>query len=173
MCCALNTGLEGWVTFPSKCPYLMYSGNCCRDVCMLFGDTFCRCALNGISERWRGFWCALIRIRMEKEVLEVIRMWVKLLSIVVWLSTSWGRDPLVLDWSRSPEALVKDDYDTVNYPEGSETFPRLVQWSLKKTVSSTGRNYTIHIGSLNSGLPDTFSFQLPEGGRKEDMLALN
>lgn len=78
-------------------------------------------------------------------------------------SAAQGRDPLLLKWPHLPETLVEGDYDTVSYPKGSGS---ILQWSLKRTVPSTGRNYTIHIGSLNSGLPDTFSFQLPDGGKK-------
>lgn len=77
------------------------------------------------------------------------------------------RDPLVLNWPQLPESglLVEDDFDTVRFPQGSGTSTGIVQWSLNKTVPSTGRNYTIHVGSLSYGLPNTFSFQLPDGGK--------
>ena len=75
------------------------------------------------------------------------------------------RDPLVLDWPQLPGSWVEEDFDTVSFPQGSGASAGIVQWSLSKTVPSTGRNYTIHIGSLSSGLPNTFSFQLPDGGK--------
>lgn len=73
-------------------------------------------------------------------------------------------DPLALEWRHHPEAWVEDDYETESYPGGSGPTAGIVQWSLKTTVPSTSRNYTIHVGSLSAGLPNTFSFQLPERG---------
>ena len=72
-------------------------------------------------------------------------------------------DPLALDWSQVAEAQIEEDYERLGYPQspGSQGF---VQWSLNDTVASTGRNYTIHVGSLSSGLPDAFSFRLPSEG---------
>ena len=70
-------------------------------------------------------------------------------------------DPLVVEWIPS-SSTVADDYDSVKYPvQGSEG---ITQWSLSGRVPSTGKKYTIHVGSISYGLPDTFSFQLPQGG---------
>lgn len=69
-----------------------------------------------------------------------------------------------LEWLSFSEAQLVDDYESVGYPQDSGGGP-IVQWSLSARVSSTGRNYTIHVGSLTSGLPNAFSFQLPEGGQ--------
>ena len=69
-------------------------------------------------------------------------------------------DPLELKWASA--FSIKDDFETVKYPQSSVDF---MQWSCSGTVSSTGRNYTIHVGSLSTELPSGFSFQLPEGGK--------
>lgn len=82
-------------------------------------------------------------------------------------SPAWSfavRDPLELEWYNLPEAWVVDDYETASYPGGAGPSTGIVHWSLTSTVPSTGRNYTIHVGSLSSGLPSAFSFQLPVGG---------
>lgn len=82
-------------------------------------------------------------------------------SIVFPRSThSAGKDPLALEW---PWVSVEEDYESFPYPQ-SPGGGDIVQWSLAASVPSTSRNYTIHVGSLSSGLPNTFSFQLPEGG---------
>ena len=67
------------------------------------------------------------------------------------------------DWPVISESLLQDDYECVDFPPDSDD-KDIVHWSLDATVPSTGRNYTVHVGSLSSGLPKTFSFQLPDGG---------
>ena len=56
---------------------------------------------------------------------------------------------------------AQDDYDVVKYPQGSDSF---ANFSFSGRVKSTGRNYTIFIGTLSKGLPDTLGFELPLGG---------
>ena len=73
-----------------------------------------------------------------------------------------GEGLLTLEWPRVP---ADDNYENLSYPEGSGA-GGIVQWSLNTTVPSTGRNYTIHVGSLSSGLPNAFRFDLPEGGKE-------
>ena len=65
-----------------------------------------------------------------------------------------------VDWiSRE---IPEEDYDVLNYqPQNSSS---IQQWSFSGTVPSTGRKYTLHVGSLNSGLPGAFTFELPKGG---------
>ena len=60
-------------------------------------------------------------------------------------------------------AFVDEDFDETAYPSAPAA-EGLVHWSSSGTVPSTGRNYTVHVGSLHSGLPGTFSFQLPQEG---------
>lgn len=68
-----------------------------------------------------------------------------------------------LEWPWIPDASLEDDYESMGYPQSSGG--PIVQWSLNTSVPSTGRNYTIHVGSLASGLPETFSFEIPNGGK--------
>lgn len=87
-----------------------------------------------------------------------------LLQVSLSLCAGGSRSALTLDWSVRDTADPVDDYASVKYPQGSSPRP-FVHWSSPvQTVPSTGRNYTIHVGSLSSGLPNAFSFQLPEGG---------
>lgn len=68
-----------------------------------------------------------------------------------------------LEWSpHQGGSLLQDDYVTMSYPIDPDV--DIVHWSLNSTVPSTGRNYTIHVGSLTAGLPKSFSFELPDGG---------
>lgn len=59
---------------------------------------------------------------------------------------------------------VDEDFDVVDYPTGPAS-EGLVHWSASGTVNSTNRKYTVHVGSLHSGLPGAFSFQLPKDGK--------
>ena len=59
---------------------------------------------------------------------------------------------------------VQDDYDVVKFPEGSDPARGFVYSSFSGKVKSTGRDYTIYIGTISKGLPDTFGFKLPKGG---------
>lgn len=61
---------------------------------------------------------------------------------------------------------VQDDYDVVKFPEGSDPARGFVYSSFSGKVKSTGRGYTIYIGTVSKGLPDTFGFELPEGGER-------
>lgn len=70
---------------------------------------------------------------------------------------------LPLEWPWIPENILEDDYEAMSFPQSS-VGDGIVHWSLSATVPSTHRNYTIHTGSLSSGLPKDFSFQIPEGG---------
>ena len=110
-------------------------------------------------------WCALFRIQLFWSCsLEFsFRMLFGAVLLHASLSLCAGGPALTLDWSMGITDPV-DDYETVNFPPGSTPRP-FVHWSSpSQTVPSTGRNYTIHIGSLSSGLPGAFSFQLPKGG---------
>ncbi len=65
-----------------------------------------------------------------------------------------------LDWTS--QKIAEDDYYVLSYqPQGSSS---IQEWSFSGTVPSTGRKYTLHVGSLTSGLPAAFSFELPKGG---------
>ena len=77
---------------------------------------------------------------------------------------STGEGPLALEWPWVSPASVEDDYEEVSYPQSPGAGGDVVPWSLASSAPSTGRNYTIHVGSLSSGLPSSFGFQLPEGG---------
>lgn len=59
---------------------------------------------------------------------------------------------------------AQDDYDVVKYPQGGDSGQGFVNFSFSGQVKSTGRNYTIYIATLTKGLPDTFGFELPQGG---------
>ena len=58
----------------------------------------------------------------------------------------------------------QDDYDVVNYPQRVDPGTGFYYSSFSGKVKSTGRDYTIYIGTLSKGLPDSFGFVLPEGG---------
>ena len=58
----------------------------------------------------------------------------------------------------------QDDYDVVKYPQGSDSSRGFANFSFSGHVKSTGRDYTIYIGTLSKGLPDTLGFELPTGG---------
>ena len=58
----------------------------------------------------------------------------------------------------------QDDYDVVKYPQGSDSSRGFANFSFAGRVKSTGRDYTIYIGTLSKGLPDTLGFELPTGG---------
>ena len=59
--------------------------------------------------------------------------------------------------------VERDDYDTVDFILGSH---RSVEHrSYSGTVPTTGRNFTVHVGSLHKGLPSAFSFYLPKEGQ--------
>ena len=60
---------------------------------------------------------------------------------------------------------LQDDYDTVKYPQSSPLDGGFANFSYSGKVQSTGRPYTIYIATLSKGLPDTFGFELPSGGR--------
>ena len=60
---------------------------------------------------------------------------------------------------------AQDDYDVVKYPQSGDPGSGFVNFSFSGTVKSTGRNYTIFIGTLSKGLPDSFGFELPKGGK--------
>ncbi len=95
---------------------------------------------------------------------------VGVLSSIASTSQAAAEDPLALEWPRLPETSLEDDYETLPFPHhGQGSGDGFVQWSLRRAVPSTGRNYTIHVGSLSSGLPNTFSFQLPEGGQTKNI----
>jgi len=67
-----------------------------------------------------------------------------------------------LDWIK-PYSLIEEDYDLADYPSLPASEP-LVHWSRSGVVTSTGRNYTIHVGSLLMNIPNSFSFQLSREG---------
>lgn len=86
------------------------------------------------------------------------------LSVGATSGDGHSADPLALEWRLLlSDALIDDDFENMSFPQASGGQP-IAQWSYSSTVPSTGRNYTIHIGSLSSGLPDAFTFQLPKGG---------
>lgn len=59
---------------------------------------------------------------------------------------------------------AQDDYDVVKYPQGNDSRGGFANFSFAGRVKSTGRDYTIYIGSLSKGFPDTIGFELPTGG---------
>lgn len=69
---------------------------------------------------------------------------------------------MVLDWNVATS--IAEDYDTVDYSSSRKSPASLMHWSYSGMVPSTGRNYTVHVGLLQSGLPSAFSFQLPKKG---------
>ena len=64
-------------------------------------------------------------------------------------------------WERRED--VKNDFNVVPFPEGDNS-PRLVSFVVNSTVPSSGRAYTMYVGLLRNGLPDSFSLELPTGG---------
>lgn len=71
-------------------------------------------------------------------------------------------EQLVTGWEAQEK--VQDDYESVLYPEKG-SFPRFDSYIMKKTVPSSGRNYTLYMGLLRDGLPDAFTLELPVGGK--------
>lgn len=61
---------------------------------------------------------------------------------------------------------VQNDYDVVKFPDGSHPAGGFVYSSFSGKVKSTGRDYTIYIGTISKGLPDTFGFKLPKDGER-------
>lgn len=84
---------------------------------------------------------------------------------VLLFSLTEGKLP-ELEWHKLEE-FISDDFEVSSYPN-APTGGSLVHWSSPGTVPSSGRNYTVHVGSLFSGLPQSFSFQLPPEGERPD-----
>ena len=59
---------------------------------------------------------------------------------------------------------TQDDYDVLKFPQGSGSDKGFANFSFSGRVKSTGRDYTIYIGTLSKGLPETLGFELPAGG---------
>ena len=81
------------------------------------------------------------------------------LSLILVVS---ALEQLLTGWETREK--VQDDYESVLYPEKGSS-PRFDSYIMKKTVPSSGRNYTLYIGLLRDGLPDAFALELPVGGK--------
>ncbi len=95
-------------------------------------------------------------------------MWLKILIImllyvliVLAVRVASSLETLSNGWD--PLDSVQDDYVSIAYPDGGVN-PRLVNYVINSTVPSTGRPYTMYVAVLNSGLPSSFTLELPSQG---------
>ena len=58
---------------------------------------------------------------------------------------------------------AQDDYDVLKFQPDRP--PGFSNYSQTGIVNSTGRSYTVHVAVLSKGLPSTFGFELPQGGK--------
>ncbi len=81
--------------------------------------------------------------------------------LVLALRVASSLEPLSNGWD--PLDYVQDDYVSIAYPH-SGTMPRLFNYVINSTVPSTGRLYTMYVAVLQSGLPSSFTLELPSQG---------
>ncbi|KAL5457527.1 hypothetical protein EMCRGX_G034797 [Ephydatia muelleri] len=63
---------------------------------------------------------------------------------------------------RPGKKLFNDDYETVKFSPNQS--PGFAYYTVNGSVPSTGRPYTVHVAYLATGLPASFSIQLPTDG---------
>ncbi len=101
-------------------------------------------------------------IRLSLEVwLKILIIMLLYVLIVLAVRVASSLETLSNGWD--PLDSVQDDYVSIAYPDGGVN-PRLVNYVINSTVPSTGRPYTMYVAVLNSGLPSSFTLELPSQG---------
>jgi len=88
------------------------------------------------------------------------------LLCLLTVASVYSLEPLTSGWGASQQ--IQDDYVSLLFPKSTD-LPQFLNYIINSTVPSTGRNYTMYVGLLRYGLPDSFSFELPPQG----LLSLN
>ncbi len=71
-------------------------------------------------------------------------------------------------WSQVTD---RDDYDVLKF--SADRPPGFENSSFTGVVNSTGTTFTAYVARLSAGLPDTFGFQLPIGGKLKSCMDLH